>query len=65
MANLIQMAAGLEAELLLLSDADVRVPLDYVSRATQAFKDSDVGLRDGALPERAGARASRAASTPS
>ena len=46
-ANLIQMAAGLEAELLLLSDADVRVPLDYVSRATQAFKDSEVGFVTG------------------
>ena len=46
-ANLIQMAGGLEAELLLLSDADVRVPRDYVARATRAFKDSDVGLVTG------------------
>jgi ceramide glucosyltransferase len=46
-ANLIQMAAGLEADLLLLSDADVRVPRDYLARATRAFKDSDVGLVTG------------------
>lgn len=46
-ANLIQMAEGLEAELLLLSDADVRVPIDYVVRATRAFKDSEVGLVTG------------------
>ena len=46
-ANLIQMAAGLEAELLLLSDSDVRVPRDYVARATRAFKDSEVGLVTG------------------
>jgi ceramide glucosyltransferase len=46
-ANLIQMTRGLEAELLLLSDADVRVPADYVARATRAFKDSEVGLVTG------------------
>jgi ceramide glucosyltransferase len=46
-ANLVQMAAGLEADLLLLTDADVRVPPDYVARVTRAFKDSDVGLVTG------------------
>jgi ceramide glucosyltransferase len=46
-ANLIQMTGDLEAELLLLSDADVRVPPDYVARATRAFKDSEVGLVTG------------------
>jgi ceramide glucosyltransferase len=46
-ANQIQMAEGLDADLLLLSDADVRVPLDYVARATRPFKDGDVGLVTG------------------
>ena len=54
-ANLIQLLAGGSAELLLLTDADVRVPPDYVARMTPAFKDGEVGLRDGALPERPGA----------
>jgi hypothetical protein len=36
-----------EADLLLLSDADVRVPLDYVARATRPFKDGEVGLVTG------------------
>jgi ceramide glucosyltransferase len=44
MANLIQMTEGLEAEILLFSDADVRVPDDYVDRAIAPFKDSEVGL---------------------
>ncbi len=46
-ANLVQMSVGLEADLLLLTDADVRVPRDYVARATRAFKDSEVGLVTG------------------
>jgi ceramide glucosyltransferase len=46
-ANLVQLAAGLEADLILLSDGDVRVPLDYVARMTRAFKESDVGLVTG------------------
>jgi len=44
MANLIQMTEGLEAEILLFSDADVRVPDDYVDRAISPFKDTEVGL---------------------
>jgi ceramide glucosyltransferase len=43
-ANLIQLSAQIEAELLLLTDADVRVPPDYVARMTPAFKDGEVGL---------------------
>jgi ceramide glucosyltransferase len=44
MANLVQMSEGLEAEILLFSDADVRVPDDYVDRAIAPFKETDVGL---------------------
>ncbi len=44
MANLIQMSAGVEADLWLLSDADVRVPRDFVARLLQPFKDAEVGL---------------------
>jgi len=44
MANLIQMTEGLNAEILLFSDADVRVPEDYVDRAIAPFKETDVGL---------------------
>jgi ceramide glucosyltransferase len=44
MANLIQMSEGLGAEILLFSDADVRVPDDYVDRAIAPFKDTEVGL---------------------
>jgi ceramide glucosyltransferase len=43
-ANLIQMTEGLEAELLLFSDADIRVPEDYADRAIAPFKDTEVGL---------------------
>jgi len=43
-ANLIQMTEGLRAEILLFSDADVRVPGDYVDRAIAPFKQTDVGL---------------------
>jgi ceramide glucosyltransferase len=46
-ANLVQMAQGLDADLLLLSDADVRVPPDYVAHVTGPFKDTDVGLVTG------------------
>src|SRR5208337_3479855 len=34
LANLIQMSAGVDADLILLSDADVGVPEDYVLRLT-------------------------------
>ncbi len=44
MGNLIQMLDGVDADLLLLSDADVAVPEDYVVRLTRPFKDGDVGL---------------------
>jgi len=44
MANLIQMSEGLKAEILLFSDADVRVPDDYVDRAIVPFKETEVGL---------------------
>ena len=44
MANLIQATRGSQAEFLLFSDADVRVPEDYVGRAVRPFKESDVGL---------------------
>ena len=44
MANLIQMTEGLKAEILLFSDADVRVPDDYVDRAIAPFKETEVGL---------------------
>ncbi len=44
MANLIQMTEGLKADILLFSDADVRVPDDYVDRAVVPFKETDVGL---------------------
>jgi ceramide glucosyltransferase len=43
-ANLIQLSSGVEADLLLLTDADVRVPPDYVARITPAFKDGEIGL---------------------
>jgi ceramide glucosyltransferase len=46
-ANLVQMARGLDADLLLLTDADVRVPADYVGHVTRPFKDGDVGLVTG------------------
>ncbi|HVH07925.1 MAG TPA: glycosyltransferase [Myxococcota bacterium] len=46
-ANLIQLSQGIDAELLLLTDADVRVPPDYVARMTPAFKDGEVGLVTG------------------
>ena len=46
-ANLIQLSRGVDAELLLLTDADVRVPPDYVARMTLAFKDGEVGLVTG------------------
>lgn len=46
-ANLCQLSEGLDAELLLLTDADVRVPLDYVARMTGPFKDAEVGLVTG------------------
>jgi ceramide glucosyltransferase len=46
-ANLIQLSEGVDAELLLLTDGDVRVPSDYVARMTPAFKDSEVGLVTG------------------
>ena len=44
MANLIQMTEGLEADILLFSDADVHVPDDYVDHAVAPFKEADVGL---------------------
>ena len=44
MANLIQMTEGLKADILLFSDADVRVPDDYVDHAVAPFKEADVGL---------------------
>jgi ceramide glucosyltransferase len=44
MANLIQMADGVPADILAFSDADVRVPEDYIDRAVRPFKDGDVGL---------------------
>ena len=43
-ANLIQMSAGVEADLWLMSDADVRVPRDFVGRLLQPFKDAEIGL---------------------
>jgi ceramide glucosyltransferase len=46
-ANLIQLSRGVEADLLLLTDGDVRVPPDYVARMTPAFKDGEVGLVTG------------------
>jgi ceramide glucosyltransferase len=46
-ANLVRMAQGVDADLLLLTDADVRVPADYVAQVTRPFKDSDVGLVTG------------------
>ena len=44
LANLSQMSAGIDSDLLLLSDADIAVPEDYVLRLTRPFKDADVGL---------------------
>ena len=44
MANLIQMTDGLKADILLFSDADVRVPEDYVDHAVAPFKETEVGL---------------------
>ena len=44
MANLVQMSRGLDADLLLLSDADMRLPEDYVLRVIRPFKDTEVGL---------------------
>jgi ceramide glucosyltransferase len=44
MGNLIQMLDGVDADLLLLSDADIAVPEDYVARLTSPFKNGDVGL---------------------
>lgn len=44
LANLIQMSEGIDDDLLLLSDADIGVPEDYVLRLTRPFKDADVGL---------------------
>jgi ceramide glucosyltransferase len=44
LGNLIQMSAEVDGDLLLLSDADVAVPEDYVLRLTRPFKDADVGL---------------------
>jgi ceramide glucosyltransferase len=44
MANLVQMSRDLDADLLLLSDADMRLPDDYVLRLTRPFKDDGVGL---------------------
>jgi ceramide glucosyltransferase len=44
LANLAQATADLEAEVLVLSDADVRLPRDFVPRMVRAFKDGDVGL---------------------
>ena len=41
------MAEGLDADLLLLSDADVRLPPDYVARVTRPFKEPEVGLVTG------------------
>jgi ceramide glucosyltransferase len=46
-ANLIQMSEGEKADLLLLTDADVRVPPDYVARVTRPFEDGEVGLVTG------------------
>jgi ceramide glucosyltransferase len=44
MANLIQMTEEASAEFFVMTDADVRVPVDYVARMLGAFKDSAVGL---------------------
>jgi ceramide glucosyltransferase len=44
MANLIQMTEGLQADILLFSDADVRLPDDYVDHAVAPFKQAEVGL---------------------
>ncbi|HYB13784.1 MAG TPA: glycosyltransferase, partial [Myxococcota bacterium] len=44
LANLVQMSEKVEGDLLLLSDADIAVPEDYVLRLTRPFKDADVGL---------------------
>jgi ceramide glucosyltransferase len=46
-ANLVQMARGQDADLLLLTDADVRLPPDYVARVTRPFKEPEVGLVTG------------------
>jgi len=43
-ANLVQMSRGVDADLLLLSDADMRLPEDYVLHVTRPFKDAEVGL---------------------
>lgn len=46
-ANLVQMSAAREADLWLLTDADVRVPRDYVARVAAAFDAPDVGFATG------------------
>jgi len=44
LGNLIQMSAKIDSDVLLLSDADIALPEDYVLRLTRPFKDADVGL---------------------
>jgi ceramide glucosyltransferase len=46
-ANLVQITEGLKADVWLLTDADVRVPADYVARVTRALADPEVGLVTG------------------
>jgi ceramide glucosyltransferase len=46
-ANLVQLAAGRKADLWLLTDGDVRVPLDYVARMAAAFDAPAVGFATG------------------
>lgn len=43
-ANLVQMDAGATSALLVIADADVRVPEDYLARLGAAFEDAGVGL---------------------
>ncbi len=43
-ANMIQMTSGVAADVLLQSDADVRVPSGYVAAMTAPFADPSVGL---------------------
>jgi ceramide glucosyltransferase len=46
-ANLIRMAAGVKGDAVLVTDADVCVPPDYVARATRPLEDPAVGLVTG------------------
>lgn len=47
-ANVVQLGAEGAADVLVLSDADIRVPVDYVARVSRPFADSRVGFATAA-----------------